>query len=85
METVEQETFTPPVVNGWRRAASARQVRYATDLCRTELPYAERVAAIATFPVLDSQEISDLIDKLTEVRQQRMARLRRSRRRGPGR
>lgn len=79
METLE-DTFAPPVVNSWRRAPSADQIRYATDLCRSELSYAERVATVATFPVLDDRAISELITELAEVRRKRMARLRRSRR-----
>jgi hypothetical protein len=80
METME-DTFAPPVVNSWRRGPSADQIRYATDLCRSELPFAERQTTIATFPVLDSRGISDLIDELAEVRRKRMARLRRVARR----
>lgn len=80
METLEKDTFAPPVINPWRLAPSEAQVRYATSLCRSELAYAERVETIATFPLLDSQEISQLIDELTEVRAKRMARLRRLRR-----
>lgn len=81
METLEQDTFAPPVINPWRRPPSAGQIRYATDLCRSELPYAERQATIATFPVLDGRAMSALIDELSQVRDRRMARLRRARRR----
>lgn len=81
METLEKDEFAPPVINSWRRTPSAEQTRYATDLCRSELPYAERVATIATFPELDSQAISELISELREVREKRMARLRRQGRR----
>lgn len=80
METLERDTIEAPVVNSWRRAPSAEQTRYATDLCRSELPYAERVKTIATFPSLDSQAISELIDELREVRRRRYARLRNARR-----
>lgn len=81
METVEQDEHTRPVVNSWRRRPSADQVRYATDLCRSELAYADRVATIATFPALDSHAISELITELAGVRNKRMARLRRAGRR----
>lgn len=81
MDTLEKDTFAPPVINSWRRGPSHAQIRYATDLCRSELPYAERVATIATFPVMDGQAISELIESLAELREQRMARLRRCRRR----
>lgn len=81
METLEKDEFALPVINPWRHAPSAAQIRYATDLCRSELPYAERQATIATFGLLDGREISALIDDLAAVRARRMARLRRSRRR----
>ena len=76
METLEKDTIDRPVINSWRQAPTRDQIAYATDLCRSELPYAERQATIATFPALDSVAISDLIDELREVRQKRMARLR---------
>lgn len=81
METLEKDEFAPPVINSWRRAPSAEQTRYATDLCRSELPYAERVKTIATFPALDRQAISELIDELKAVRARRLSRLRGQRRR----
>lgn len=81
MET--QDTLDRPVINPWRQTPTRAQIRYATDLCRSELPYAERIATIATFPALDSREMSDLIDTLKDVRAKRMTRLRRTRR--PGR
>lgn len=69
-----------PIVNSWRVVPSREQIHYATDLCRSELPYAERVAVLASFEVLDAREMSGLIDELAAVRRKRMARLRRSRR-----
>jgi hypothetical protein len=77
METLEKDTIERPVIDSWRRTPSADQVRYATDLCRSELPYAERVRTIATFGALDSAAISELIDELAAVRAKRMRRLRR--------
>lgn len=77
METLEKDTIERPVIDSWRRGPSRDQVRYATDLCRSELPYAERVRTIATFPALDSQAISELIDELAGVKAKRMKRLRR--------
>jgi len=76
METLEKDTVETPVINSWRRAPSLAQTRYATDLCRSELPFAERQATIATFPELDSAAISELIDELKAVREKRLARLR---------
>lgn len=83
-QTQEKETFEPPTVNPWRRTPyppSREQVRFAMDLCRTELPYAERTATIRTFSVLDGAAMSELIARLKDVRAKRLARLRRSRRR----
>jgi hypothetical protein len=80
----EKEAFELPTVNPWRRLPtppSREQARFAMDLCRTELPYAERVATIRTFGVLDSQTMSELIDRLKDVRAERLKRLRRKRRR----
>lgn len=81
METLEKDTIERPIIDSWRRAPTREQIRYATDLCRSELPYAERVATIATFDVLDSGEMSKLIAELSEVRARRMKRLRRVARR----
>lgn len=80
----ETESFDLPTVNSWRRLPyppTREQVRFAADLCRTELPYAERTATIRTFTVLDSAEMSELIARLKDVRAKRLARLRRPRRR----
>lgn len=74
METLEKDTEIP-VINSWRRQPSQAQTVYATALCRSELPYAERMATIATLPALDPRGISDLIDELVAVRAKRMKRL----------
>lgn len=79
----EKEAFEVPTVNPWRRPPlppTREQVRFAMDLCRSELPYSERVATIATFGVLDVGTMSELIDHLKDLRGKRLARLRRSRR-----
>jgi hypothetical protein len=81
METLEKEEIDRPVVDSWRRAPSREQTAYAIDLCRSELPYAERVRTIATLRMLDSRAMSELIDDLKEVRRRRLERLRRQRRR----
>jgi len=77
-QTLDRDVIDRPVVDSWRREPTASQIRYATDLCRSELPYAERVQTISTFEVLDSHEVSELIDRLKDVRAKRMARLRRA-------
>ena len=86
METLEKDTIETPVIDSWRRTykPTRDQIAYATDLCRSELPYAERVRTIRTFDVMDSGGMSELIDRLAGVRQARLARLRRARRRGRG-
>lgn len=85
VQTLEKDAFEPPVINPWRqkptwRRPSREQVRFAMDLCHSELPYAERVATVATFTELDGPAISELIDHLKEVRRERLKRLRRKRR-----
>lgn len=80
-QELEKDTYEPPVINSWRSMPSPAQIRYATNLCRSELPYAERVATIASFPALDGRAMSELIDTLRGLRDKRMARLRRTRRR----
>jgi hypothetical protein len=86
METLEEDTIETPVIDSWRRTykPTRDQIAYATDLCRSELPYAERVRTIRTFDVMDSGDMSELIDRLAEVRRDRMARLRRAKRRRRG-
>jgi hypothetical protein len=79
----EKEAFEVPTINPWRRLPlppTREQVRFAIDLCRSELPYAERVATIAGFGVLDGAAMSELIDHLMRLRAGRLARLRRARR-----
>lgn len=76
METLENDTLDRPVINPWLHKPSAQKIRYATDLCRSELPYAERQATIAALPALDGQAMSELISTLADVRTKRLARLR---------
>lgn len=82
METLEKDTIETPVINSWRRSTKPTrdQIAYAADLCRSELPYAERIRTIRTFDVLDAAAISELIDELARVRAARMKRLRARRR-----
>ena len=79
-QELEKDAFELPSINPWRHRPSREQVRFAMDLCHSELPYAERVATIRTFDVLDSRDVSELIDHLKGLRGARLARLRRSRR-----
>lgn len=80
-QTLEKDVIDRPQIDSWRREPTREQIRYATDLCRSELPYAERVRTIGTFPALDVQAISELITRLADLRAARLRRLRRSRRR----
>ena len=80
-QTLEKDTFETPQINPWRQMPTSEQIRYATDLCRSELPYAERVHTIASFAALDRPAMSELIDQLARVRAQRTSRLRRGRKR----
>jgi hypothetical protein len=79
METLEKDAFELPQINSWAVPPSREQIRYATDLCRSELPYAERVATINTLSILDSRAVSELIAGLAAVRDRRRARLRQAR------
>lgn len=77
---LERETVERPTVNPWALRPTPEQTRYATDLCKSELPYAERMATIASFGALDRAAMSALIASLADVRERRMARLRKARR-----
>jgi len=76
-QEMEREVVDRPFVNGWRVAPTERQKRYAASLCRSELPYAERVRTIESLDVLDFSAVSSLIGELEQVRERRMKRLRR--------
>jgi len=86
MDTLEKDTIEQPVIDSWRRThkPTRDQIAFATDLCRSELPYAERVRTIRTFDVMDSGDISELIGRLCKVREARLERLRRAKRRRRG-
>lgn len=87
-QELEKEPFELPVINPWRQPPtppSREQVRFAIDLCRSELPYADRVATIRTFEVMGAADMSELIDHLKDLRAARLARLRRLRRAPRGR
>jgi hypothetical protein len=76
-EQLERDVVDRPIVNSWRVAPTEKQKTFAASLCRSELPYAERVRTIASLDVLDFAAVSALIDELTGVRERRMRRLRR--------
>lgn len=74
---LDRDTIERPTINPWRQKPTAAQERFAADLCKSELSYAERVRTINSFPAMDAAAMSALIDELSAVRAQRMARLRR--------
>jgi len=76
-QELERDVIDRPHVNGWRIVPTERQKSYAASLCRTELPYAERVATIEALESLDCGAVSALIEELERVRSERMKRLRR--------
>lgn len=80
-QTLDKDVIDRPVVDSWRLGPTRDQIRYATDLCRSELPYADRVRTIESFASLDRTAMTELISRLAEVRSARMRRLRRGRRR----
>lgn len=81
VQELDREVLAEPVINSWRKRPSREAVRFAMDLCRSELPYAERAAAVASLSALSAGDVSDLIDRLKELRGARLARLRGKRRR----
>lgn len=79
-QVMDRDVIDRPTVNPWALKPTPEQTRYAMDLCRSELPYAERVATIESFPALNRPAMSQLIATLVDVRERRMARLRKARR-----
>lgn len=77
-QQAERDVIDRPHVNSWRVVPTDRQLRYAESLCRTELPYAERVVTVRSLETLDCSAVSALISRLELVHKQRMARLRRT-------
>ena len=69
-QELEKEAFEPPMINPWRQAPSREQVRYATDLCRSELRTPQ--PTIDTLPGLSRHEMTGLIDGLKEMRAKRL-------------
>lgn len=81
VQELEKDAFEPPVINSWRTRPSREQIRFAIDLCRSELSYAERTHTVASLAVMDRGEVSEVIDKLKDAREKRLTRLRSQRRR----
>jgi hypothetical protein len=70
MLDLEKDVFEPPVVSSWRLPPSREQVRYATDLCRSELEFPQRT--IDRFATMSRYEMSNLIKSLKIMRAQRL-------------
>jgi hypothetical protein len=70
-QQLERDVFEPPVINPWRLPPSREQIRFATDLCRSELPLPQRT--IDGFATMSRYEMSNLIRCLTVARARRVA------------
>lgn len=65
-------------VNPYRRVPTDEQLRYARDLCESELQFPERT--LHRLPGMSRHEIKGLIDSLARMRRERVARMKRNRR-----
>lgn len=65
-----ERDYEPPVVNSWRQPPSREQVRFAMDLCRSELPLPQRT--IDGLTAMSRYEMSNLIRSLKVMRAQRL-------------
>jgi hypothetical protein len=74
MDTQAQELerdFELPVINPWRRRPSREQVRFAMDLCHSELSLPQRT--IDGIGAMSASEISNLINGLKRLRAERLS------------
>jgi hypothetical protein len=69
-QQLEKDAFEPPVINPWRLPPSREQVRFAMDLCHTELPFPQRT--IDGFSTMSRYEMSNLIRSLKVMRAKRL-------------
>lgn len=70
-QELDQE-FERPTINPWRQQPTREQVRFARDLCRSELATPERDEALGMVPEMSRSEISTLISSLKSMRAQRL-------------
>lgn len=70
MGAQEQDTYEPSRINPWRQPPTREQMRFAIDLCRTELP--DPQPTIAGLRDLSRYEMSNLIRSLKIMRAQRL-------------
>jgi hypothetical protein len=80
-QELERDVFEVPVINPWRRQPTAEQVRYARDLCQSELTAPQRT--IDRFPTMSAVEISSLIRSLKTMRAERLRKAPHRRRSAP--
>jgi hypothetical protein len=69
-QALEKDVFEPPMINPWRLPPSREQVRFAMDLCHTELSFPQRT--IDSFSTMSRYEMSTLIRSLKVMRAQRL-------------
>lgn len=69
-QELEKDVFEPPVISPWRQPPSREQVRFAMDLCHSELPFPQRT--IDGFSTMSRYEMSGLIRSLKILRAQRL-------------
>ena len=77
MDAQEKDVFELPTINPWRQEPTREQVRFALDLCRSELPAPEYAATRDSLRELSRAEMSILITRLKDKRATRMHRSRR--------
>jgi hypothetical protein len=71
-QELDKDAFEIPVINPWRHKPSREQVRFAMDLCHTELkPPADR-ETIDRLKTMSSYEVSTLIHSLKIMRAKRL-------------
>ncbi len=75
-QELEKDVVEPAVINPWRRRPSQEQVRFAMDLCHSELTAPQRT--IERFSEMSAAEVSGLIRSLKTMRAERL-------RKSPGR
>jgi hypothetical protein len=71
-EDLEREVFELPVINPWRHRPSREQIRFAMDLCHSELPAPSDAETIARLRDMSSHEVSTLIRSLKISRAKRL-------------
>ena len=71
-QEMERDVFELPVINPWRHKPSREQIRFAMDLCHSELESPHDVETIARLGEMSSYEVSNLIRSLKITRAKRL-------------